>query len=243
MGRHYSTNSDNGPTIAPARRSWTAPPSGDLGRDAGKAVGQTPMIKDWSAQRPQVSMRGELPRTTTGRTYSNWRAMGGSDKSVAGDSAAKATSTWRTMGSDRTSARLEGVRRGTNGSASNLAAGGFFRDRRPITRLPEGATSHDWGGHTYHHHGHHWWRPWWSNGCVYYYWVYPPIGYYYTDLPGGCVTILIGGGTYYFGDGVYYGTAPGREGYVVAEPPGGLPAAPGTPAEARGQPPPCVSAA
>ncbi len=240
--RSDSVDRDNsGPTIGPSRRSWIAPSS--VGTD------KTPATRLGAGERSELSLGGAsasrrtmsdsirsvAPESSDGATRSgSWRTMGASKTSVdpgplrrgTGETSAEAktSGSWRTMGTNKQPVDLGGARRGTGTTASNLAPGGFFRDRHPVGRLPEGARTFDWHGHKYHHHGHHWWRPWWVGGSIYYYWVYPPIGYYYPVLPENCVTIMIGGGVYYVGDGVYYGTSLDRAGYVVAEPPGGLPA-------------------
>jgi hypothetical protein len=54
------------------------------------------------------------------------------------------------------------------------------------------------------------------------YWpVYPPVGYYYEELPADYATIEVDGTTYYEADGTYYteGEQDGQDGYVVAEAP------------------------
>ncbi|MCY2932402.1 MAG: DUF2092 domain-containing protein [Planctomycetota bacterium] len=212
---------------APVARSWgtqkSVVSSGSVSGGGDKAL----VTKAWTAQKS-----GDSPgwvssgKSTRSGSDSSWRVMGNAGKTAGADVSTKSFtgSTWRTMGTGRGSGATGNVQRGTASTSSRLAAGGFFRDRRPIDRLPEHARSYDWHGRRYHHEGHHWWRPWWYGGEVYYYWVYPPIGYYYTDLPEGCSTVLLGGTTYWVGEGVYYGTATDRPGYVVAEPPGGIPA-------------------
>lgn len=67
----------------------------------------------------------------------------------------------------------------------------------------------DWGYHDRHHHRsyrvHH---------------PYPSYGKVYVSLPRGYVSLRIGGGRYYYADGVYYNRIRPRQ-YVVVAPPAG----------------------
>jgi len=90
--------------------------------------------------------------------------------------------------------------------------------------LPAGAVRYPWNGYDYWHVGFGWWRPCWVGESVYYGWVYPPIGYYYPELPDDYSTVVINNTTYYESEGVYYqqGEQGGKKGYVVAEEPAGV---------------------
>ena len=90
-------------------------------------------------------------------------------------------------------------------------------------RLPDGAVHYPWGGSDYWHAGYAWYSPCWIGDDAYYAWAYPPVGYYYPELPPDYSTIVIGDSSYYCSEGVYYqeGEKDGQKGYVVAELPEG----------------------
>ena len=90
-----------------------------------------------------------------------------------------------------------------------------------IARLPEGSRTYRWHNNDYYWHGYGWYRPYWYGDNVYYFGVYPPVGFYYGELPQESTTVVINNITYYYGDGVYYqqGEEGGKKGYVVAEAP------------------------
>ncbi len=126
-------------------------------------------------------------------------------------------------------AGIKGPGGGAAGAAWGPGGRGVAGARGPhggtvVTRLPAGAAHYPWNGYDYWHVGFGWWRPCWVGESVYYGWVYPPIGYYYPQLPGEYSTVVINNTTYYESEGVYYqeGEQDGKKGYLVAEEPAGV---------------------
>jgi hypothetical protein len=100
----------------------------------------------------------------------------------------------------------------------------------------KGWGGYHYGGWHYWHGGPHYW-PYWGWGWPYWGWgifIAPPIGVVVSDIPFGYSTVVVGGVTYYYYNGVYYQACP--PGYIVvpAPVPAPAPAPTPTPAPAPG---------
>jgi len=98
-------------------------------------------------------------------------------------------------------------------------------ERPLLARLPENCKPIDWKGDKYFRRHYEWYYPYWYEGDIYYEYIYPPIGYFYDNLPAEYETAMHGNQTYYKANDVYYakGKQGGKEGYLVAKPPKRVP--------------------
>jgi len=101
-------------------------------------------------------------------------------------------------------------------------AGRGPRNRGALADVPDGSLRVRVGDQWHYRHGYRWYRPYWHGDDVYYQWIYPPVGYYYPELPASREKVDAFKRTFYYVDGVYYeqGTRNGQAGYLVSEPPG-----------------------
>lgn len=88
-------------------------------------------------------------------------------------------------------------------------------------RLPDGTTRVRVGDCDYYRWQDRCYRRMYYNGHVWYVGVGYPVGWYAESLPGGCVTVVHEGATYYYCGGTYYQKAErdGKWGYAVTESP------------------------
>lgn len=117
------------------------------------------------------------------------------------------------------------VVRGPLGGGAAVARGPGGR-RAMVSRLPAGAARLHVGGVGYYRSSYLWYRPYYYGSSFVYASVYPPIGYYYDDLPDDNEVVAIDGVSYYYADGVYYRLADDGDGYIVAAEPTGAIAEP-----------------
>jgi hypothetical protein len=90
-----------------------------------------------------------------------------------------------------------------------------------VDRTPDGCHDINWGGHEYWCDDYYWYAPVWYDDDWYWEYRYPPVGYWYEDLPVNCETVTVSNVTYYVSDSMYFeaGAKEGKNGYVVAPPP------------------------
>jgi len=84
---------------------------------------------------------------------------------------------------------------------------------------PPGFRTVPHGGVPYYYHGGAWYRPYGYGYSV----VPPPVGLVATFLPAYYTTVWFGGMPYYYANDVYYTYRQAAGGYVVVDPPAGVP--------------------
>lgn len=95
----------------------------------------------------------------------------------------------------------------------------FLPRGQTVRELPHGAYSVPFRGESYFYRGGEWYRPYGSNFRV----IAPPLGAVVPVLPGLYATFWFGGIPYYFANDAYYLWRADLGGYVVTEPPPGIP--------------------